>query len=49
MQSVCDSEIERMTWGDFVLNIGADNKHLIDYLKAKRLYVNEICEEAEEE
>jgi hypothetical protein len=47
--SMTDSEIERMTWGDFVLNIGSDNKHLIDYLKAKRLYVNEICEEAEEE
>ncbi len=36
-----DQELEGMSWSDFVMQIGADKRELIDYLKAKRLYVNE--------
>ena len=40
-----DKELESMTWSDFVLNIPSDKPELIDYLKLKRLYVNEPTEE----
>ena len=44
-----DSMIERLTWCDFVGGIPEDKKHLIEYLKSKRLYVNEFCNDTEEE
>lgn len=43
-----DSAFEKMSWSDFVLQIGSDKPELIDYLKSKRLYVNEIHTETEE-
>ena len=36
-----DAELERLSWGDFVMQI-QNKPELIDYLKSKRLYVNEI-------
>lgn len=43
-----DRELEEMTWSDFVMKIPPDKKELIEYLKAKRLYVNELPDELEE-
>lgn len=43
-----DKALEKMSWSDFVLQIGSDKPELIDYLKSKRLYVNEIHTETEE-
>ncbi len=43
-----DNAFEKMSWSDFVLQIGSDKPELIDYLKSKRLYVNEIHTETEE-
>lgn len=43
-----DNTFEKMSWSDFVLQIGKDKSELIDYLKSKRLYVNEIHTESEE-
>ena len=42
-----DRELEEMSWSDFVLKISPDKKELIEYLKSKRLYVNEIPQETE--
>ena len=42
-----DEELERLSWGDFVLQIH-DKPELIDYLKSKRLYVNEITPSEED-
>lgn len=42
-----DKELEGMSWSDFVIQITRDKEELIDYLKAKRLYVNEQTEESE--
>lgn len=36
-----DKELESMSWSDFVSQINTNKPELIDYLKAKRLYVNE--------
>lgn len=36
-----DKELEGMSWSDFVSQINSDKSELIEYLKAKRLYVNE--------
>ena len=36
-----DQELEGMSWSDFVMQIGADKRELIDYLKVRLLYVNE--------
>ena len=37
-----DRELEGMSWSDFVIRIDSKNKpELIEYLKARRLYVNE--------
>ena len=36
-----DKELECMSWTDFVSRITDNKSELIDYLKAKRLYVNE--------
>ncbi len=44
-----DKELETMSWSEFVLNIPKDNVELIDYLKSKRLYVNELLENEMEE
>ena len=43
-----DKEVEDMSWSDFVLKIPEEKKELIDYLKSKRLYVNELNAESEE-
>ena len=39
-----DKELESMSWLDFVGRIDSDKSELIEYLKAKRLYVNEPVE-----
>lgn len=45
-----DEDFEKMSWLDFVQTIDADEMpELIEYLKSKRLYVNEITETSEEE
>ncbi len=43
-----DKEVESKSWSDFVLRIPKEKKELIEYLKIKRLYVNEINTETEE-
>ena len=43
-----DSTMESMSWADFVLGISSDKQELINYLKSKRLYVNEIDNECED-
>jgi len=42
-----DEELEGLSWSSFVLGI-KDKPELIEYLKSKRLYVNELVEETEE-
>ena len=44
-----DQEIESMSWSDFVSRILPKKAELIDYLKEKRLYVNEVQTEGVEE
>ena len=39
--SLSDEELQNLIWLDFVQRITSDKQELIDYLKAKRLYVNE--------
>lgn len=39
--SLSDEELQNLTWLDFVQRITSDKQELIDYLKVKRLYVNE--------
>lgn len=44
-----DKAFESMSWSSFVSNISTSSKpELIEYLKSKRLYVNELTEESEE-
>ena len=43
-----DKELERLSWSGFVSSIGKDKPELIDYLKSKRLYVNEAAPEGDE-
>lgn len=43
-----DKELENMSWSEFVSTIDTEKTELIEYLKAKRLYVNEITTETEE-
>ncbi len=43
-----DMEMEEMSWSDFVSKILPKKPELIEYLKAKRLYINESIEESEE-
>ena len=43
-----DYEMENMSWSDFALRILPKKAELIEYLKNKRLYVNEISNESEE-
>ena len=41
--ALTDREMENLSWSDFVLRIDKDSRsELVDYLKSKRLYVNEI-------
>jgi hypothetical protein len=45
-----DSELEALSWSEFVRAIDREEKpELIEYLKSKRLYVNEDEPEAEED
>ena len=46
--NMTDQELENMSWSDFVLRILPKKTELIEYLKQKRLYVNEIETETEE-
>ncbi len=43
-----DKVLEGMSWSDFVIGIPNDKAELIEYLKSKRLYVNEAITESEE-
>lgn len=43
-----DKEIEEMPWNSFAVRISSDKPELIEYLKSKRLYANEITEDTEE-
>ena len=46
--NLSDKEMEDMSWSDFVPKILPKKFELIEYLKSKRLYVNEIVTESEE-
>lgn len=46
--NMTDKEIEDMSWLDFVQRILPKKTELIEYLKSKRLYVNELITESEE-
>lgn len=46
--NMTDSEIENMSWLDFVGRILPKKSELIEYLKEKKLYVNETIMESEE-
>ena len=39
---IADEQFKAMTWSEFVSNL--THTELIEYLKSKRLYVNEITE-----
>ena len=39
--NLTDKEFERLSWSDFVSGISKDKQELIEYLKLKRLYVND--------
>ena len=43
-----DKMLEAMSWSEFVSGILPKKAELIEYLKLKRLYVNEPAEETEE-
>lgn len=43
-----DKSMEHLSWSEFVLKIPSDKAELIEYLKVKRLYVNEKMEESED-
>lgn len=45
--SSSNKEIEEMTWSEFVMGIPQERTELIEYLKTKRLYVNDL--EAQED
>lgn len=47
-QNLSDYEMENMSWLDFVQRILPKKSELIEYLKEKRLYVNEVITESEE-
>ena len=46
--NMTDKEMEDLSWSDFVSRILPKKHELIEYLKSKRLYVNEISTESEE-
>ena len=43
-----DEEMEQLSWSEFVTQIPPENAELINYLKARRLYVNDLAAEHEE-
>ncbi len=43
-----DKVLEGMSWSDFVIGIPNDKVELIEYLKSKKLYVNDVVPELEE-
>ena len=48
--ALTDRELENLSWSDFVLHIDKENRsELVNYLKSKRLYVNEIEDETTSE
>lgn len=48
--ALTDRELENLSWSDFVLRIDKENRsELVNYLKSKRLYVNEIEDETNNE
>ena len=47
--NMTDRGIEEMSWSDFVSKISPKKAELIEYLKEKRLYVNEIQAEGDEQ
>lgn len=47
--ALTDGQMESLSWSEFVSRIDQERSpELIDYLKSKRLYVNEISDEGEE-
>ena len=47
--NISDNEMESLSWSDFVMGIDKEAKpELIEYLKSKRLYVNDEIIESEE-
>ena len=46
--NMTDREMEEMSWLDIVQRISEDKAELINYLKLKKLYVNDSVEESEE-
>ena len=46
--NLSDKEMEELSWSDFVSKILPKKFELIEYLKSKRLYVNDIATESEE-
>jgi len=46
--NLSDKEMEELSWSDFVSRILPKKYELIEYLKSKRLYVNEAMTESEE-
>ena len=46
--NLTDNEIHKQSWNDFVMRINPEYKELIQYLKEKRLYVNEPVADEEE-
>lgn len=46
--SLTDREMEELSWSEFVSRILPKKTELIEYLKLKRLYVNEVIEQEEE-
>ena len=46
--NLTDKEMEELSWSEFVSKILPKKVELIEYLKSKRLYVNEAVTESEE-
>ena len=46
--NMTDKEMEDLSWSDFVSKILPKKFELIEYLKSKRLYVNDAVTESEE-
>ena len=46
--TLTDRQMEELSWSDFVSRIPSSKAELIEYLKSKRLYINEIIAEGEE-
>lgn len=46
--TLTDEEIHKQSWNDFVMSLDPDYEELVQYLKERRLYVNEPIETEEE-